>query len=186
MKKLLLLLLFPIFCHAQTIKIRYVDSAGMEQIATFTLPHSAISGKFTDLNGAPNMANYAPATAPVLVNPNIGAATATSLNTVIITTPASPAILTVKGGTTISNLASFTFDSAGSTTLIAGTKAVTVTGITASSIPILTLQSQGGTVTTIVEYKAVCTTNTLTITAVTSAKATNTTDTSTVGYLIVN
>lgn len=75
---------------------------------------------------------------------------------------------------------------AGQTTLIAGTKAITITGLTTSSIAFVQLVSQGGTVTTTVGYEAVCTTNTLTINAITNAgsNALNTLDTSIVNYLI--
>jgi len=74
----------------------------------------------------------------------------------------------------------------GQTTLVSGTKAITITGVTTSSRAILTFVSAGGTVTTTWQYAGVCTSNTLTITALTNAGATDTTDTSTLNYLIVN
>ncbi len=76
--------------------------------------------------------------------------------------------------------------SVGQTTLVSGTKAVTVTGTTTSSRCFATLVSQGGTVTTTVAYGCACTANTVTITALTSAAGTDVTDTSIVNYWIVN
>lgn len=76
--------------------------------------------------------------------------------------------------------------SLGQTTLVAGTKAITITGLATTSRAIVTFVSVGGTVTTTWQYAAVCTSNTLTITALTNAGATNTNDTSVLNYLIVN
>jgi len=76
--------------------------------------------------------------------------------------------------------------SVGQTTLVAGTKAITISGVSTSTRAIVTLVSQGGTVTTTINYAAVCTSNTLTITALTSAGATDVTDTSVLNYFIVN
>lgn len=72
----------------------------------------------------------------------------------------------------------------GQTTLVSGTKAITVTGVTTGSIAVAGLVAQGGTSTSVYEYKAVCTANTVTITAVTAAGATVTTDTSIVNYIL--
>ncbi len=74
----------------------------------------------------------------------------------------------------------------GQTTLVLGTKAITINGLTTSSRCFLTLVSQGGTVTTTADYACVCTTNTATITALTTGNVTNTTDTSILNYWIVN
>lgn len=76
--------------------------------------------------------------------------------------------------------------SVGQTTLVSGTKATTVNGVTTASRCFATLVSQGGTVTTTSAYQCACTANTVTITAVTASIATNTTDTSTLNYWIVN
>lgn len=72
------------------------------------------------------------------------------------------------------------------TTLVAGTKAISVTGVTTSSHAFVNAVSQGGTVSTTFEYAAVCTSGTLTITALTTGNVTNTLDTSTVNYFITN
>jgi hypothetical protein len=76
----------------------------------------------------------------------------------------------------------------GQVALIAGTKAITITGLTTSSRGFVQLVSQGGTVTTTVGYEVVCTSNTLTISAVTSAgsNALNNLDTSTLNYFVIN
>lgn len=74
----------------------------------------------------------------------------------------------------------------GQTTLVAGTIAITITGLTTSSRAFVQLVAQGGTSTTVYAYKAVCTSNTLTITAETVAGVAVTTDTSTLNYIIVN
>lgn len=78
---------------------------------------------------------------------------------------------------------------AGQTSLSSGTKAVSITagaGVSSSSKAFVTLVSQSGTVTTTIQYIAVCTTNTVTISAVTTAgtNALNTLDGSTVNYLV--
>jgi hypothetical protein len=75
----------------------------------------------------------------------------------------------------------------GQVALVSGTKAITITGLTTSSRAFLQLVSQGGTVTTTVNYEGVCTSNTLTINAVTNAGNTlNTLDGSTLNYFVVN
>ncbi len=76
----------------------------------------------------------------------------------------------------------------GQTTLVAGTKAITISGLTSSSRAFGVLVSQGGTVSTTVGYEYVCTTNTLTINAVTNAgsNALNILDTSVLNYIIYN
>lgn len=76
--------------------------------------------------------------------------------------------------------------SVGQTTLVSGTKAITVSGVTTSSRCTTTFVSIGGTVTTTWQYGCVCTANTVTITALTNAGTTNTSDTSVLNYLIIN
>lgn len=73
----------------------------------------------------------------------------------------------------------------GQTALVAGTKAITVTGLTTSSRAFVQLVTPGGTSLT-TSYQAVCTTNTITIQANIAAGTINTSDTSTLNYLIVN
>jgi hypothetical protein len=75
---------------------------------------------------------------------------------------------------------------AGQTTLVSGTKAITITGVTTGSRAFISFVSIGGTVTTTWQYAGVCTANTLTITALTNAGTTDTSDTSTVNYEIIN
>jgi hypothetical protein len=74
----------------------------------------------------------------------------------------------------------------GQTSLTSGTKAITISGLTTSSRAFVTLVAQAGTSTTVYQYIAVCTSNTLTITAVTTAGATVSTDTSTLNYFVIN
>jgi len=76
--------------------------------------------------------------------------------------------------------------SAGPVFLVSGTKAITISGVTTSTRAFCQFVSIGGTVTTTWQYAAVCTSNTLTITALTNAGATNTSDTSTLNYWIEN
>ena len=71
----------------------------------------------------------------------------------------------------------------GTATLVSGTKAVTVSGVTSSNQAFVTLVTPAGTLGA--AYKAVCGTNTITITAVSIAGVTVTTDTSTLNYLIL-
>ena len=76
----------------------------------------------------------------------------------------------------------------GQTTLVSGTKAITISGLTTSSRAFVQIVSQGGTVSTTVDYEAVCTSNTLTINAVTNAgtNVLNTLDGSTINYFVIN
>lgn len=74
----------------------------------------------------------------------------------------------------------------GQTTLVAGTKAITITGLTTSSRAFPGFVSQGGTSTGVFQYAMVCTANTLTITAVTVAGVTVATDTSVINYFVIN
>lgn len=75
-----------------------------------------------------------------------------------------------------------TFTVAGRTTLVAGTIAQSVPGVTANSNAWVQNIIPGGTLSA--AYKAVCTTNTVTITSVTTGGATNNLDTSTVSYFV--
>lgn len=80
----------------------------------------------------------------------------------------------------------FTFRGSGQTTLVSGTKAISVTGVTASSQVFVNSISQGGTVSTTFEYAAVPTSGTITITALTNGNITNTLDTSVLSYMVIN
>lgn len=81
-----------------------------------------------------------------------------------------------------------TIVASGQATLSAGTKTITISGLSTSNHAVVSLQSQGGTVTTTVAYEGVCTLNTLTIYAVTNAggNTINNLDTSVVNYLVIN
>lgn len=72
----------------------------------------------------------------------------------------------------------------GSAVLVAGTKAISVPGVTAANnVAFVQLQSPSGASST-VQYKAVVTTDTVTITALVAAGTINTSDVSTVGYVV--
>lgn len=71
----------------------------------------------------------------------------------------------------------------GRTTLVAGTKTVTITGLTTSHKAYVSMQAAGGTIGVI---QAVCTANTLTLTSIVAGGIlTQTLDTSTIEYFIV-
>ncbi len=72
----------------------------------------------------------------------------------------------------------------GQTTLVAGTKAITIAGLTTSSIALVTLVSSL-TGTDTVTYQAVCTANTLTLRANVAAGTINVADVSILNYAIV-
>lgn len=74
--------------------------------------------------------------------------------------------------------------SSGQTTLVAGTKAITITGLTTSSIALVTLVSSL-TGSSTVTYQAVCTANTLTLRANVAAGTINVADVSILNYAIV-
>lgn len=91
------------------------------------------------------------------------------------------------GGNFSQLLTSLTFSAAtnkmlGQATLVLGTKAVTITGLTTSHRAFVQLVTIGGTIAA--QYMAVCTANTLTITAETASGITQTLDTSTLNYVI--
>lgn len=71
----------------------------------------------------------------------------------------------------------------GAATLASGTIAVTISGLTTSDRAFVQLTTPGGTMGA--GYKAVCTTDTLTITSIAAAGTTVTTDTSTLNYMIL-
>ena len=76
---------------------------------------------------------------------------------------------------------------AGQTTLVAGTKAITVTGLTTASLAFVSVVSAvpgAGNLT--VSHRAVCTTNTITITALVAAGTINNLDLSVVNWFVVN
>lgn len=71
----------------------------------------------------------------------------------------------------------------GQATLVSGTIAVNIPGMTASSIVVASPQTPTGTVG--VGYKCVCTTNTLTITAYVTGLGTQVLDNSVLNYIAV-
>lgn len=71
----------------------------------------------------------------------------------------------------------------GQVALVAGTKAITVTGVTTSSRAFVTLVTPGSTTLT-TTYQAVCTANTITLQANVAAGTINIADTSTLNYII--
>lgn len=71
----------------------------------------------------------------------------------------------------------------GQTTLVAGTKAITITGLTTSSKAFVTLVTASGTSLT-TQYQAVCSSNTVTIQANVAAGTINVSDTSTLNYQV--
>jgi len=74
---------------------------------------------------------------------------------------------------------------AGQATLVAGTIAITVPGVTTSSLAFVSLVT-ANTTTLTGNYRAVCTANTVTITALVAAGTINVADVSTLNYLVVN
>lgn len=74
----------------------------------------------------------------------------------------------------------------GQTALTAGVATITISGLTTSSNAFVSFVSTGGTVSTTWQYKAVCTANTLTITAITNTGSVDTTDSSTLNYEVIN
>jgi hypothetical protein len=74
---------------------------------------------------------------------------------------------------------------AGQATLVAGTIAITVTGVTTSSLAFVSLVTANTTFIT-GNYRVVCTANTVTITALIAAGTINIADISTLNYLVVN
>jgi hypothetical protein len=71
---------------------------------------------------------------------------------------------------------------AGQTTLVAGTKVITIPGLLTGSLAFVQLVSTAHANT--VERQAVCTANTLTITALVAAKTINASDVAVVNYVV--
>lgn len=86
---------------------------------------------------------------------------------------------------TVSNPSSVIIDGSVQTTLVAGTKAITMAGVTTTSQAQVTRISAAGTTLT-VDYNAVCTTGTVTITAAVAAGTINTADTSVLSVTVFN
>lgn len=83
------------------------------------------------------------------------------------------------------NILEGTNSKVGQTTLVAGTKAITITGLTTSSRAFVQLVTpSGGSLT--IDYQVVCTSNTMTIQANVAAGTINTSDVSVLNYFIVN
>lgn len=72
----------------------------------------------------------------------------------------------------------------GQTTLVAGTKAITIQGLTTSSLGFVQLVTPN-TASLTIQYQAVCTANTLTIQANVAAGTINTADISTLNYFVI-
>lgn len=72
----------------------------------------------------------------------------------------------------------------GQTTLVSGTKAISISGLTTSNRAFISFVSIGGTVTTTWQYAGVCTSGTLTISALTTSGTTDTSDTSVLNYIV--
>jgi hypothetical protein len=87
------------------------------------------------------------------------------------------------GGKTIAMHHGSTGDMFNDATLSSGTVAITISGLATTDRAFLQLTTPSGTLGT--HYKAVCTANTLTITAVDITGSTVTTDTSTLTYHII-
>lgn len=97
------------------------------------------------------------------------------------TTNYKPIVMDTSGNVYRSN---WFIGSSGQTTLVSGTKAITISGVTASSKAFVQLVSpSGGSLT--IQYQAVCTTNTLTIQANVAAGTINTADGSTLNYFVI-
>ena len=88
----------------------------------------------------------------------------------------------LKGDGTLDSNTYLPYKAQGGAVLSSGTKAITISGLTALNRAFVQLVTPGGTLGA--AYKAVCTTNTLTITSVTVAGVTVTTDTSTLNYVV--
>lgn len=139
---------------------------------TFPTGTSTLVGSVTTANGV-SASNTAGA-----LSFTLGAITPTTVN--------GNTISTGTGTLGLANSVSYTVDGIGQTTLVAGTKAVSITGVTTSSRAFVTLVSQGGTSTTVYDYKCVCTSGTITISAESVAGALVNTDTSTLNYVVYN
>ncbi len=90
------------------------------------------------------------ATSPTLVTPNIGVASATSVNKVLITAPATSSTLTITNGSSLTASGNVTLASSGTMTLTLGANNITfsTSGATAVTLPVSgTLATLSGTET---------------------------------------
>jgi len=120
---------------------------------------------------------------PISITTNTEALTNKTINGNTIT--AGTGTLTLAAGTTLRNATTVTIDGSVQTTLVAGTKAVSITGVTTSSQAYVTVVTPN-TATLTVQYKAVCTAGTVTITADIGATTINTADISVVNVVAYN
>lgn len=141
--------------YPNTLEVQSVRAATAGDIASFPSAVSAVTIRTIEQN-TPRIRRYLSSSSVATVNAAIAAANAGVLGSGV----------------------------SGQTTLVAGTKAITINGLTTSSLAVLQLVSPSGASST-VQYKAVCTANTLTITALVAAGTINTSDVSVINYAIV-
>jgi len=89
----------------------------------------------------------------------------------------------LKADGSVDSLAYLPCKAKGTTTLVTGTKTITILGLTSSDQAFIQLTIPGGTLGN--NFKAICTTDTLTITSVVAAGIIQTLDTSSLNYLVI-
>lgn len=119
------------YTHARGFKV--IDSNGFEKTAVLSFMTSAqLAGLISDETGSGSLVF---ATSPTLVTPVLGVATATSINKVTITTPATGATLTIADGKTLTVNGNTTLNTGISDTATA--VALTLSGSGANSVTIV-------------------------------------------------
>jgi hypothetical protein len=121
-----------------------------------------------------------------IINPTNSSNYALSIATTNFTADRIATFPDVTGNVVVSPNSSISILASTQITLVAGTKALSITGVTTGSHAYVTAVSQSGTVTTTFEYAAVCTSGTVTITALTNGGVTNTSDTSVLNVFVTN
>jgi hypothetical protein len=128
----------------------------------------------------------------IWITGNNGVDSTTSTTSLVgINTTSPTSTLTVNGDLALSTagnalkITEGTNGRVGQTTLVSGTKAITISGLTTNSRAFVQLVSPSGATLT-VQYQAVCTANTLTIQANLGATTINTADGSTLNYFVIN
>lgn len=142
--------------YKNTNHVQTVEAATAGEIVQFPTAVSAITIRSDEQTNAFRMIRYLSSSSVASVNAAVAAA-----------------IAGVLGG-----------GASGQVALVAGTKAITITGLTTTSKALVTLVAPSGASSTI-QYQAVCTANTLTLQANVAAGTINASDVSTLNYAIV-
>jgi len=164
----------PVFI---TVPVVAVDRNGSASGTTANL-NTALIQSYTAAS-AGEIAAFPSALSQIIYIEDVQAASTRTKEILSSSTPAQIAALIVAANAGVVGLGT-----SGQTTLVSGTKAITIAGLTSSNLGFISLVASN-TGSSTVTYQAVCTTNTLTLRANVAAGTINVADVSTVNYAIL-